>query len=321
MDFDPEDFQGFYAFFRERNDGKSPSEKRLKSIPFFSDDGKLYMGAYLFSDSCSGQETKVVCTQYPGKNRGSREVISTKEYNGGLIGAYHFINDFVRSRENHGFIKLGSGRKDIDAYPERALFEAIINALAHRDYLLSGEQIVVDMFIDRLVISTPGNFFEVGNLPTTYEIKDLLSRKRNELICDVFVYAHAMEARGSGLELIQEDYEGQDYAHRPCVYSHSNQFTIVLPDITFANGVDIIRESVEIFGEIENETDRDAAILAFCLDKSKSSREIAAYLKISDSSFLRKQLLLRLEEQGYLIKRTQGRTALYQSNPAKVKLR
>ena len=130
-----------------------------------------------------------------------------------------------------------------------------------------------------------------------------------------------MEARGSGFELIQEDYAAQDNAHRPCVYSHSNQFTIVLPDITYTHGVDIAHESVEILGEIENETERDAAILAFCLNQPKSSREIAAYLKISDSSFLRKQLLARLEEQGYLLKSNRGRTAFYQSNPAKVKLR
>lgn len=321
VNYNPEDFRGFFAFFQERNEGKIPSEKGLKSLPFFSDEGKLFMGAYLFSDSFSGGETKVVCTQYPGKNRGSREVIATQEYEGGLIGAYHFIDDFVRSRENHGYIKYATGRKDVDSYPSRALFEAIINALAHRDYLLSGKQISVDMFVDRLVISTPGNFYEVGNLPVTYEIKDLLSRKRNELVCSIFVYAHAMEARGSGFELIQEEYAEQDRAHRPCVYSHSNQFTIILPDITYAPGVDIANESIEVLGEIQNESERDTAILAFCLDQPKSSREIAAYLKISDSSFLRKQLLARLEEQGYLIKKSRGRTTLYQSNPARIKLR
>lgn len=321
VEFNPEDFRSLYAFFQERNQGTLPTEKGLKSIPFFTDDNKLYMGAYLFSDSLQGGETKIVCTQYPGKNRGSRDVIATKEYRGGLIGGFHFVYDFVRSRENHGFIKTDDGRKDVDAFPNRALFEAIINALAHRDYLLSGEQIAVDMFVDRLVISTPGNFHEVGNLPTTYEIKDLLSRKRNEIICGVFVYAHAMEARGSGFELIQEEYATQDHRHRPCVYSRANQFTIVLPDLTYAPGVDILNESVEILGEIVNETERDASILAFCLDHPKSSREIAAQLQISDSSFLRKELLQRLEDQGFLIKKSQGRTALYQTNPMKVKLR
>ena len=319
--YNPNDFRDFFAFFQKLNEGRIPNEKGLRSIPFFDDEGKLFKGASLFSDSFSGGETKVVCTQYPGKNRGSREVIATEEYEGGLIGAYRFIDSFVRARENHGFIKLDSGRKDVDSYPNRALFEAIINALAHRDYLLSGEQIAVDMFVDRLVISTPGNFFEVGDLPVTYEIRDLLSRKRNELICAVFVYAHAMEARGSGFELIQEEYAEQDYAHRPCVYSHSNQFTIVLPDITYPSGVDIVNESIEVLGEIENETERDVPILAFCLGKPKSSREIANHLKISDSSFLRKQLLSRLEGQGYLLKNTKGRVTFYHSNPAKVKLR
>ena len=48
----------------------------------------------------------------------------------------------------------------VDAYPARALFEGIINAIAHRDYFLDGTQIQVDMFKNRLEISSPGSFFK-----------------------------------------------------------------------------------------------------------------------------------------------------------------
>ena len=50
--------------------------------------------------------------------------------------------------------------KNIDAYPQRALFEGIVNAIAHRDYFLDGTQIQVDMFKDRLEISSPGRFLQ-----------------------------------------------------------------------------------------------------------------------------------------------------------------
>ena len=67
--------------------------------------------------------------------------------------------DFVNQRMNHSMIKLEDTRKNIDAYPQRALFEGVVNAAAHRDYFLDGTQIQVDMFKDRLEISSPGGFY------------------------------------------------------------------------------------------------------------------------------------------------------------------
>ncbi len=44
--------------------------------------------------------------------------------------------EFVTQRMNHSIIKLGDTRKNIDAYLQRALFEGVINAVAHK--LFSG---------------------------------------------------------------------------------------------------------------------------------------------------------------------------------------
>ena len=65
-------------------------------------------------------------------------------------------------------VKLSDSRINIDAYPERALFEGIINAVAHRDYYLDGTEIQLDMFADRLEISSPGGFYRHEPLEKTY---------------------------------------------------------------------------------------------------------------------------------------------------------
>lgn len=52
------------------------------------------------------------------------------------------------------------GRVDIDSYPDRAVLEGVINAIAHRDYFIDGSQIQIDMFKDRLEISSPGGFYK-----------------------------------------------------------------------------------------------------------------------------------------------------------------
>ena len=57
--------------------------------------------------------------------------------------------EFVEQRMNHSLIKKDTGRINLDAYPKRALFEGLVNAIAHRDYFLDGSQIQIDMFKDR----------------------------------------------------------------------------------------------------------------------------------------------------------------------------
>ena len=53
-------------------------------------------------------------------------------------------------------IKDGMGRADKPAYSDFALQEAVVNALAHRDYEISGAQVIVTLFPDRIEIRNPG---------------------------------------------------------------------------------------------------------------------------------------------------------------------
>ena len=65
---------------------------------------------------------------------------------------------FVKQHMNQAIEKLNDSHRLIPAYPVRALFEGIINSVAHRDYTLPGS-IQIDMFRDRLEISSPGAFY------------------------------------------------------------------------------------------------------------------------------------------------------------------
>lgn len=105
--------------------------------------------------------------------------------------------DFVNQRMNHSIIKINDVRINIDSYPARALFEGVINAVAHRDYYLDGTQIQVDMFKDRLEISSPGGFYRGEKLGKTYDLSGVISKRRNELIAGVLVACNVMEAVGA----------------------------------------------------------------------------------------------------------------------------
>ena len=60
------------------------------------------------------------------------------------------------------------GRRDRPQYDMTAVFEAIVNAVAHRDYSIHGSKIRLRMFQDRLELYSPGalpNTLDIGSLP------------------------------------------------------------------------------------------------------------------------------------------------------------
>ena len=120
-----------------------------------------------------------MCSVFSGFNKGSERIISVNRYQGNIITIIEVMMNFVKQRMNHSIQKLGETRINIDAYPERALFEGVINAVAHRDYFLDGTQIQVDMFKDRLAITSPGSFFRGDPIGKTYDLSGIISKRRN----------------------------------------------------------------------------------------------------------------------------------------------
>jgi predicted HTH transcriptional regulator len=234
---------------------------------------------------------------------------------GNIIAAINYIMEFVTQRMNHSMIKLGDTRKNIDAYPQRALFEGVINAVAHRDYFLDGTQIQVDMFKDRLEISSPGSFCRGEKLGKTYDLSGIISKRRNELIASVLVSCNVMEAAGTGFDKIVEEYKGENETHRPYIYSSSDHFTLVLPDLTYMDGVEDSNIPVLTFVPVADGTDYDDKVLAFCYYQAHKVSEIAEYLGISDSTYFRKQVLGNLEKQGYLESSKIARAMYFKTNP------
>jgi len=101
-------------------------------------------------------------------------------------------------------------RIDMPQYSLRAVFEAIVNAVAHRDYSMSGQKIRLAMFDDRLEISSP------GELPRGITIDSMSESQatRNEALTSIFGRmpvngapgsqdrACFMERRGDGVRII-----------------------------------------------------------------------------------------------------------------------
>ncbi len=313
--YDASKFTMLRDFYATHNDGKKLTEKALQSMGFYNEEGLLANGALLFADDYQEKKTEIQCSMFSGFNKGSERIVTINRFNGNIISAINYIMEFVTQRMNHSMIKLGDTRKNIDAYPQRALFEGVINAVAHRDYFLDGTQIQVDMFKDRLEISSPGSFYRGEKLGKTYDLSGIISKRRNELIASVLVSCNVMEAAGTGFDKIVEEYKGENETHRPYIYSSSDHFTLVLPDLTYMDGVEDSNIPVLTFVPVADGTDYDDKVLAFCYYQAHKVSEIAEYLGISDSTYFRKQVLGNLEKQGYLESSKIARAMYFKTNP------
>ncbi len=315
-----ENFSKLLSFYSEHNSGEKLTDKALQSMGFFTKDKILKNGSLLFSDDYSGEKTQVQCSVFAGFTKGSKRIVTINRFNGNLIDSINYIMEFVNQRMNHAMIKLPDSRIDIDSYPQRALFEGVINALTHRDYFLDGSQIQIDMFKDRIEISSPGSFYQGEKIPKTYNLSNIISMRRNELICEVFVKCKVMEAAETGFDKIIEDYAEADENHKPYIFSSSDHFTLVLPDLTYSSGIQNDNLPAIDVLPVPAISDYDEKILAYCYNGPRKASEISNYLGIADSTYFRTKILEPLAATGYLIIDKQGNAKTYKTNITKVKL-
>jgi len=105
-------------------------------------------------------------------------------------------------------------RIDMPQYSEQAIYEAVVNAVIHRDYSIRGSKIRLHMFADRLLLSSP------GSIPGTLTVDTMRrhQQSRNETLAAMLSKMripenfHAagdrkyfLERRGEGISIIYRE--------------------------------------------------------------------------------------------------------------------
>jgi ATP-dependent DNA helicase RecG len=115
-----------------------------------------------------------------------------------LLRTMEEIEARIRARNREQDLMVGLLRVGVPDYPERALREAVANALIHRDYQRLGA-VHVQWHPDRIEISSPGGF------PEGVRLDNLLvtaPRPRNPLLADAFKRAGLVERTARGIDTI-----------------------------------------------------------------------------------------------------------------------
>ena len=104
--------------------------------------------------------------------------------------------EFVRRNIETVRLQNGVRREERWDYPREAVREAIVNAVVHRDYLLSGTDIELSIYSDRLEVVSPGR---LANGITPDRMRAGCRSARNELLKDVMRDYGYLEHMGMGV--------------------------------------------------------------------------------------------------------------------------
>ena len=222
----------------------------FKSFGLADDDGSLTNAGALFADDSPVYQNRMFCTRWNGLDKGAgiMDSIDDKEYSGSVLSLFEYGKNFVKSNSRKMWHKLPSRRVEFPEYPERAVEEAIANALIHRDYTNYGSEVHIDIYDDRLEVVSPGGMFD-GGLPIQNRdnLRDVGSSRRNPLVADIFSRLEFAERRGSGIGKMLDAYSlplANPRDRKPTFVSDTF-FRVILPNLTYG----LTKEELVSFAE------------------------------------------------------------------------
>lgn len=238
------------------------------------------------SDFVSQNQIRIV--RFKGNVRG--ELIDSKEIKGSL---YRMLDEvelfFIRNTRVASKI-VGFKRIDIPEYPFEAIREALVNAVAHRDYFRNAP-IMVSIFDDRVEISSPGGLLPGLNLTKLEGHHE----SRNRRICDIFHETKDMEKFGTGICRMKRFM--RDYRLPEPVFYEEGDFFVV----KFYGPQDKILDSI-LDVPLERQTDlrklglneRQIKALEHMLNEKQklTIKEYAALFNMSDKTAKRDMAIL-----------------------------
>lgn len=125
------------------------------------------------------------------------EITYQKEFSGPVWEQIEEAYNFINSRIGNFVIRVGAGRREFREYPMDAVREAIINAVAHRNYSLFSD-IRIMKFKDRLVVRSPGSF------PPDLDLSMPEHIPRNPLLSKLLYDIGLIERYGIGIRRMKE---------------------------------------------------------------------------------------------------------------------
>ena len=193
-------------------------EKALRKLRIVADDedgaARITIAGVLLCTREPGQwlpHAQIQAVSYVGERQDISYQSDARDFDGPLDEQVLEALHFVRRNMRVAATKV-TARVERPQFSERAVFEALVNAVAHRDYSMAGARVRLRLFGNRLELYVP------GALANTLMPDSMDSRQysRNELIVSLLarcrvseqenlVRSHMMDRRGDGVPIILDE--------------------------------------------------------------------------------------------------------------------
>ena len=243
-----------YAFSKMREQyktwtGNSMEDKLFESFEMRDTNGRLTNAGALLADQSPVRHSRLFCTRWNGldKSGGMVDALDSAEYSGSLIILLNEGVGFVKRNMKTRWKKTANSRIEMPDYCERSVFEALVNALIHRDYTVLGSEVHIDIYDDRLTIHSPGGMAD-GTRIQERDISNVSSTRRNPVLADIFGRLGYMERKGSGFKKITETYyAAHNYRDElePKFYSDASSFQVTLYNLNYGTSVSAAKVTIE----------------------------------------------------------------------------
>lgn len=187
-------------------------------------------GVLFFSENSSQfiPQSVIVCARYEGNEKVN--ILDRKEFGSDIISNIENAINFVKLHLKVKIIIENNRREEVPEIPVVALREAIVNAIAHRDYFEKGANIMIEVFNDKIVFTNP------GGLPKGFPEADFgkISLSRNPTIASLLLRSKYIEKMGTGINRIKKSF--QDYNLPEPIFKYDTFFTVIFKrkDLLFA---------------------------------------------------------------------------------------
>lgn len=272
-----------------RSDKSAPTVKELQNEEIISKDGFAKSGLMMFKDDYSGDDSLICCRLWRGKDK-SGTVLDSEKIKGPLSKGLKLALQFIERNTKTGWKKTpDGGREEIRSYPKEAIREAMVNAIAHRDYSIYGTQIDVDIYSDRIDLVSPGSWL----LPKDYNeypLGAIPSIRRNTIIAACLDVANLMERGGTGFQTMIESYKDSSEEKQPCV--------MIYPGFLDLRLFDKLYQAEETFVEL-SDTEK---IIKLLKESPRSAKELQAVTSYKSRSRFLEEIINPLIEEGKIVR-------------------
>lgn len=246
------------------------------------------------------------------KGTSKADILDRKDFDGGMVADIEDAMRFIERNTRTAWRIEKIQREDIPEYPMKALREAIINAVMHRDWFMEGANVFVEIYTDRIEISSP------GGLPKGMKLSDLghKSVRRNALIADLLHRIDFIEKAGTGIKRIRDEARAQGCPEP--VFEETGFVTATFfpnPEVRAQAGTNPAQGRHQVAGEVSAQEAHDEAhdeahetisdierkLLSACANKPRSTPDLLSVLgyEIRTGNF--KIALRQMLTRGFLV--------------------